>query len=432
MDILSKEPVLQASQIEKIRFRGERLYAGQLQELLGKLEPIQPPKGERVRRQLMTRSLLLSEGMSPKAYAAARDCAASFGLDTTVEIYQAAGAENAAMHFCAEPILLEIQGRLLALLDDDGLRGVMGHELGHFLAHGTTNPESAVSLAARHILYSEAAPESWVEVSRKLSMAAELTAGRGWAMFTCSFEDGSEDLIALKLSGGPHDAHCGDILQAIWAVLREDALRELAGETQAAVTSALLWTISKKTDSAVLVLDNEGQLLHCNEAGRDMLDSGDLLSDRSGRLSCARPGETAGFYAAVAECARSRRGGAGRPRELILFLEDRHSGMRLPVSLTRYRCAGADMPLVVAILPRQPDRTRIEMLAQKMGLSPSEARVAALIQLGLTNREAAHIAGLKEQTFNTYAKRVLAKLQSAGRAEMAQRLTWQASLGRAS
>nr|WP_254604250.1 LuxR C-terminal-related transcriptional regulator [Leisingera sp. ANG59] len=264
------------------------------------------------------------------------------------------------------------------------------------------------------------------------SLAADLAGGRGWALFSCDFEDGSEDLIALKLGGGPHDAHCGDILQAIWPVLREDALRELAGETQAAVTSALLWTISKKTDSAVLVLNSEGQLLHCNEAGRDMLDSGDLLSDRSGRLSCARPEETAGFYAAVAECARSRRGSARGPRELILFLEDRRSCMRLPVSLTRYRCAGADQPLVVAILPRQPDRRRIEMLAQKMGLSPAEARVAALIQLGLSNREAAHIAGLKEQTFNTYAKRVLAKLQSAGRAEMAQRLTWQASLGRVS
>lgn len=255
---------------------------------------------------------------------------------------------------------------------------------------------------------------------------------QGWALFSHSFEDGSEDLIALRLDGGPHDGHCGDILQAIWPVLREDALRELAGETQAAVTSALLWTISKKTDAAVLVLDRAGQLLHCNESARDMLDVGDLLSDGTGRLRCASPGETAGFYAAVAECARSRRGPAAGTRELILFLEDRRSGMRLPVSLTRYRCGGADQPLVVAILPRQPDRGRIEMLAQKMGLSPAEARVAALIQLGLTNREAAHIAGLKEQTFNTYAKRVLAKMQAGGRAEMAQRLTWQASLGRAS
>lgn len=265
-----------------------------------------------------------------------------------------------------------------------------------------------------------------------VDLGKALLAGQGWALFSCCFQDGSEDLIALRLEDGPHDAHCGDILQAIWPVLREDALRELTGETQAAVTSALLWTISKKTDAAVLVLDGAGTLLHCNESARDMLDGGALLNDSGGRLSCASAGETAGFYAAVAECARTRRGPGSGPHELILFLEDRISGIRLPVSLTRYRCAGADQPLVVAILPRQPDRSRIEMLAQKMGLSPSEARVAALIQLGLSNREAAHIAGLKEQTFNTYAKRVLAKMQVAGRAEMAQRLTWQASLGRAS
>lgn len=200
--MLSAEPRLRIGQIEKIRFRGERVYAEQLRELLGKLDPIQAPKGERVRRQLMTRSLLLSEGMSPKAYSAARDCAGTFGIDTAVEIYQAAGSENAAMHFCSDPVLLEIQGRLLALLDDEGLRGVMGHELGHFLAHGATNPESAVSLAARHILYAETAPDSWVEVSRRLSMSAELTADR-FGLLASGSLDGALRLSMVAVTGLP-------------------------------------------------------------------------------------------------------------------------------------------------------------------------------------------------------------------------------------
>ncbi|MBN0989850.1 AAA domain-containing protein [Amphritea pacifica] len=202
MEILSREPTLQASQIEKIRFSGERLYSGQLKELLGKLQPIQPPKGNQVRRQLMTRSLLLSEGMSPKAYAAARDCAASFGINTTVEIYQAAGSENAAIHFCSEPVLLEIQGRLLALLDDEGLRCVMGHELGHFLAHGTTNPESAISLVSRQILYSEVAPEPWVKVAQKLSMSAELTADR-FGLLACGGLESALRLSMVVVTGLP-------------------------------------------------------------------------------------------------------------------------------------------------------------------------------------------------------------------------------------
>ena len=200
--MLNKEPVLRADQVERIRFSGERTYAAQLTELLGKLDPITPPKGARVRRNLMTRSLLLSEGMSPKAYSAARACAKAFGIDTAVEIYQAAGTENAAMHFCSDPVLLEIQGRLLALLDDEGLQCVMGHELGHFLAHGETNPECVASLAARHLLYSETAPDSWVEVSRRLSMAAEITADR-FGLLAAGSLDGALRLSMVVVTGLP-------------------------------------------------------------------------------------------------------------------------------------------------------------------------------------------------------------------------------------
>jgi DNA-binding CsgD family transcriptional regulator len=325
--------------------------------------------------------------------------------------------------------------------------------------------------------------------TQKSEGAPGARAGR-WVVFACTFEDGSKDRIALYLQGSQHDAHCADILPAIWPIARQDVLREMLGsepdgaggtarlrsqfisdasggsaqdmgqkagpntgadatdspETGSGpapdISEAMLWTISTKSDSAVLVLDEQGQLLESNAAGRDMLDAGTLLRCNGGTLRCADDSETRAFYAAVHSCVTdaspttqgAQSGGrqAGGGQELIVFLHDSASDMRLPLSLSCYRCADTRRALVVAILPRQPDRTRIEMLAQKMGLSPCEARVAALIQLGLSNREAAHIAGLKEQTFNTYAKRVLSKLDVTGRTEMAQRLTWQASLGRAS
>ena len=334
--------------------------------------------------------------------------------------------------------------------------------------------------------------------TQKSEAAPGARAGR-WVVFACTFEDGSKDRIALYLQGSQHDAHCADILPAIWPIARQDVLREMLGsepdgaggtarlrsqfisdaaggsaqdmgqttgpntgpntgadatdspETGSGpapdISEAMLWTISTKSDSAVLVLDEQGQLLESNAAGRDMLDAGTLLRCNGGTLRCADDSETRAFYAAVHSCVTdtsptatsptsqsAQSGGrqAGGGQELIVFLHDSASDMRLPLSLSCYRCADTRRALVVAILPRQPDRTRIEMLAQKMGLSPCEARVAALIQLGLSNREAAHIAGLKEQTFNTYAKRVLSKLDVTGRTEMAQRLTWQASLGRAS
>lgn len=92
---------------------------------------------------------------------------------------------------------------------------------------------------------------------------------------------------------------------------------------------------------------------------------------------------------------------------------------------------GQPTDLIVAMLPMPPNPERIELLGIKLGLTPAEARVAVLMQSGLTNREAAFRAGLKEQTFNTYAKRVLSKLHVTGRTQMAQLLTWQ-SVGKRS
>ncbi|MFS4583701.1 helix-turn-helix transcriptional regulator [Phaeobacter sp. C3_T13_0] len=304
-------------------------------------------------------------------------------------------------------------------------------------------------------------PNSWPDWLDPKVLRADTSGKCGcgsgrWAVFSCHFADGSQDRVALHLEGSQHDAHCADILPAIWPIAREDALRDMLDvkpepgtslDTSPEISEAMLWTISTKSDSAVLVLDASGRLLDCNDAGCEMLAAGNLLHNNDGVLRCANSSETRAFYAAVQSCAKipcaatktavdtrtsPAVSGGNASQELILFLRDAASGMRLPVSLTCYLCADTRRALVVAILPRQPDQQRIEMLAQKMGLSPCEARVAALIQLGLSNREAAHIAGIKEQTFNTYAKRVLSKLEVAGRTEMAQRLTWQASLGRVS
>jgi len=114
----------------------------------------------------------------------------------------------------------------------------------------------------------------------------------------------------------------------------------------------------------------------------------------------------------------------------VIFVANRSENRRVPITLTRYFHRGEATRFVVATLPTPPSTQRIEALVRRLGLSHSEAKVAALIQRGLSNREAAAMAGLKEQTFNTYAKRVLSKLNVSCRSEMARLLTWQASGGR--
>lgn len=269
--------------------------------------------------------------------------------------------------------------------------------------------------------------------------------GDGWVGFELLLQtsEGHQetDRVFLRLGAAREQTHCGEILRAIWPVLRDDCLMEQADKGLQQVEQALLWTISTRTNSAVLILDRNCQLLDCNEAGREYLSTKKLLrlSD-AGFVRCNSDLETSAFAKSLRLCAQ---GGTQAPPtdgsleisridegELTVFMYEQGSDQALPVNISRYQPEGAGDPLVVVILPRQPEQTRIEHMAQQMGLSPTEARVAALIQLGLSNREAAHIAGVKEQTFKTYAKRVLSKMNVTCRAEVAQKLTWQSAWGR--
>lgn len=274
----------------------------------------------------------------------------------------------------------------------------------------------------------------------------------GWVGYDLCFEGGARDRLVLRPKAHVPQEMLPVLLQAIWPVLREDLMAEEQARDRPPTEQALLWTIATKTDSAVMVLDLNGKLLDCNEAGREYLDSGKLFrTNAKGLLRCNQDLETRSVNEAIRRCVATdgtvapggdteqagvtgdTGGGTGATdatEECLLFLREQDGEQALPVSFTRYQAAEGAEPMVVVILPRQPHRSRIELVAQKMGLSPTEARVAALLQLGLTNREAASIAGVKEQTFNTYAKRVLSKMNVGSRSQVAQRLTWQAAWGR--
>lgn len=129
-----------------------------------------------LRRSLMANSLRLSESMAPEAHRVAHQAQLILGVTGELELYQRSGAENAAIHFSSEPILLEIHGAILPKLDAKALLGLFGHELGHFLAHG---PTSRVR-AARSLLPALGRiddPSLELALSR-LSMMSELTADR--------------------------------------------------------------------------------------------------------------------------------------------------------------------------------------------------------------------------------------------------------------
>lgn len=260
-----------------------------------------------------------------------------------------------------------------------------------------------------------------------------------WRVFTCRTSDGTVDLIALL--SRETDATIKNFLQKFWPGVRRMCTIEVQTSAAHVSDDAMLWMVSRKMNASILVMDSHGRVLKTNTAGREMLDRADLLRITPRGLLTANSQETRALRLAVAKLI----GGASdqpdpqgdgaaddQPKrtEYVLFLSKPGRDERMPMTLSLYRPESGGEPLILAILPQPPDHKRIEELARQMGLTPSEARVAALVRSGLSNREAAERAGLKVETFNTYVKRVLSKMNVSCRAEMAQMLTWQASMER--
>ncbi len=247
-----------------------------------------------------------------------------------------------------------------------------------------------------------------------------------WRAIDLSLSNGSTDRLALQLNPNEDFDLTRAYLQRVWPILRQDCLAECKlrhQKTLAPISGE--WDMLNRIDVAMIILDAKCRMYRVNLSARDLLDAGKVLTRGKGGIFAADKSENDAFRVAVEHCAESP---AGEDR--VVLLSSGEDGYQVPVTLTRYVYEGTATKYVLAMLPTPPSSARVESLVRQMGLTSSEARVAALMQLGLSNKEAAEISGLKVQTFNTYAKRVLSKLNVSGRTEMAQLLTWQASGGR--
>lgn len=244
-----------------------------------------------------------------------------------------------------------------------------------------------------------------------------------WRAVRCCFDSGIEDVVAVLTEQSASAVR--DFFQQVWPTLRRGCAQDLNADDLS--DDAILWMVSQKVNACVLVLDEDRRVLRANAAGREILEEGSVLCQKGEVLHCVGEREDKALRAAIAETLT---GQVKTGSEYILILRGAESDVHVPMSLSPYRHDEQGARLFLAMLPMPPDQKRIEALAVKMGLTPSEARVAALIRAGHSNRQAAEIAGLKVETFNTYAKRALSKMNASCRSEMAQMLTWQASMER--
>ena len=166
--------------IESVRVASERTFAARIEQHLHYRllsSRVGPSDSREVRRRLMAQSLQLTDTMAPDAYQVAREAQRILGVRGEIQLFQRSGAENASIHMASEPILMEIHGSLLSVLDSRSLLGVFGHELGHYVAHGPDSPLRG-PLALTSLLGAVELERPFEQDLSKLSMLAELTADR--------------------------------------------------------------------------------------------------------------------------------------------------------------------------------------------------------------------------------------------------------------
>jgi hypothetical protein len=167
--------------VEALRVPAEVSLAARLSALPGWAEAAErcaPPPAETVRRSLLASSVRLTPAMAPEMWSVATRAKEVLGVEKPLEIYQSAGRENAAIHLLEEPVVLQVMGRFVHLLDRGAAFAVFGHELGHYLAHGPWTPLGRTGAVAQSLLHDRAAPPELTRLAAALSLSQELTADR--------------------------------------------------------------------------------------------------------------------------------------------------------------------------------------------------------------------------------------------------------------
>lgn len=242
-----------------------------------------------------------------------------------------------------------------------------------------------------------------------------------WSGYLFKNSDNCRDTLVVATKAGREGALGPDVVGRVWPLLRRNCIREFERVRRRAAPS-LDWDFLDTFDVGLLALSTKGAIRSANCAARQMLDEATLICETGGTIFAAIPDETKLIREALAGVLAN--GGRGE-RNCTVSLTDRVTGRPVAVTFSCHRSKSGAADCAIVRIPLPPDIARVEALARQLGLTAAESRVASLIQLGKTNKEAAGITGLKEQTFNTYAKRVMSKLGVRGRTELAQLLTWQ-------
>jgi DNA-binding CsgD family transcriptional regulator len=195
------------------------------------------------------------------------------------------------------------------------------------------------------------------------------------------------------------------------ATEREERLAE--AEAARAALEASLETV----DPAVLMLDARGRVLHQNLRARELLAAADGLRQGPDGLHAADGRTTGALRRLVAAAAHGEGGALALPRP-----SGRRPLQLVANGLPRRSASGEATVLLIVRDPAQPPEVPAAMLQDLFRLTPSEARLVALLVAGRSLDEAAVLLDVSRATVRTHLRHVLAKLDAHNQTEAIRRV----------
>lgn len=248
---------------ERVRTRLELGMIKRLHRALGAGWRVAAPTYERTSAALEVDAWLGSITIEPRVQRIADEARRVLCIDREVEVHPTDARLAAAHRTDRGPLVVSLHWSALRDLDDDALLAVIGHELGHHLAHNGARPDGPDPFLVYWRLHADRSSEIR-ETAAAYSRGAELTADR-FALLAC---------------------------QDLGAVLR--LLSALSDEASARASTAAFLTASKQRSDQLLASkqrakgDSHPELL-VRAFGAWLFSQSDVYYQLTGRGAGTRP-----------------------------------------------------------------------------------------------------------------------------------------------
>lgn len=175
--------------------------------------------------------------------------------------------------------------------------------------------------------------------------------------------------------------------------------------------------------AGVFLVGGEGEIVHANSLGRQLLEDGSLVHARNNRLETVDGSGRGELAHAIRDAGGGDRaiGGRGTAIPLVDRAGSRHVAHVLPLTSGQRRRAGLSTGAVAAVFIHRTEARTVfpmEAMARQFGLSKAELRVlVGVLEVG-PPAEVAPVLGLSEATVRSHLRRLFEKTGTQRQADL--------------